>query len=313
MVAEEAAARAGEDLYDQTVADGRRRVRDVLRDIACGHLAGTPTGVHVDHASGLVFSPSHFTWMDTNHPAGSPRTGYPIEIQALWWRLLVLLDRLGADPAAGHAAWGQLAQQVRDTIDHRFWLEQRGWWSDCLHATAGTGAERAEADDALRSNALLVVTLGLDRGQRAQRCVQAAARHLVVPGALRSLAPLPVSPPLHVRDAAGHGLVDPHFPYRGRYEGDEDTSRKPAYHNGTAWTWPFPVFCEALLLAWGEDDAARRAARSYLGSIERLLAAGCLGHLPEIVDGDGPHHQRGCDAQAWGVTEALRVFHACNH
>ena len=38
------------------------------------------------------------------------------------------------------------------------------------------------------------------------------------------------------------------------------------------------------------------------------MNAGCLGHIPEIVDGDAPHLQRGCDAQAWGVTEALRVW-----
>jgi starch synthase (maltosyl-transferring) len=35
---------------------------------------------------------------------------------------------------------------------------------------------------------------------------------------------------------------------------------------------------------------------------------GCLGQLPEIVDGDAPHTQRGCDAQAWSATEAFRVW-----
>ena len=44
--------------------------------------------MRVDPASGLVWSPAHFTWMDTNHPAGSPREGYPVELQALWIRLL---------------------------------------------------------------------------------------------------------------------------------------------------------------------------------------------------------------------------------
>ena len=28
----------------------------------------------------------------------------------------------------------------------------------------------------------------------------------------------------------------------------------------------------------------------------------------EIIDGDSPHTQRGCDAQAWSVTECLRVW-----
>ena len=93
-----------------------------------------------------------------------------------------------------------------------------------------------------------------------------------------------------------------------RYEGDEDTRRKPAYHNGTAWTWTFPVFCEALARAWDFSPQAIAAAKAYLGSMERLMNEGCLGQIPEILDGDAPHQSRGCDAQAWGVTEALRVW-----
>ncbi|MFM7215077.1 MAG: amylo-alpha-1,6-glucosidase, partial [Verrucomicrobiota bacterium] len=50
------------------------------------------------------------------------------------------------------------------------------------------------------------------------------------------------------------------------------------------------------------------AARSYLASVDALLAGNCEGHLPEITDGDVPHTQRGCDAQAWGMTEVLRVW-----
>ena len=97
-------------------------------------------------------------------------------------------------------------------------------------------------------------------------------------------------------------------PNWGRYEGDKDTRRKPAYHNGTAWVWTFPTFCEALAVAWDHSPAAVAAARAYLGSIDRLLAAGCAEQLPEIVDGDAPHTPRGCDAQAWSVTETLRVW-----
>ena len=50
------------------------------------------------------------------------------------------------------------------------------------------------------------------------------------------------------------------------------------------------------------------AARSYLASTEKILNHGCLGQLPEILDGDAPHNQRGCDAQAWSATEVLRVW-----
>jgi glycogen debranching enzyme len=290
-----------------------RTLAHVLRGIACGYLRGTPNGIRVDAQSGLVWSPSHFTWMDTNHPAGTPREGYPVEIQALWIRLLRQLARLGSAPWEGRGeSWSDLARRAEKSLHDYFWLEDCGWYADVLLAGCDTPARTAPPSNALRSNCLLLGALGVDRHPRfparARSMVTAAARHLVIPGALRSLAPLMVIPPLAVYGNHGGLLNDPDHPYWPRYEGDEDTRRKPAYHNGTAWTWTFPSFCEALVRAYPGDARARAAARAYLGSVDRLLGEGCLGHLPEILDGDAPHLPRGCDAQAWGITEALRVW-----
>jgi predicted glycogen debranching enzyme len=260
----------------------------------------------MDEESGLIWSPAHFTWMDTNHPACTPREGYPVEIQALWIRLLWQVERLGVQPVA--ETWEGLARRAEASLERRFWLEDRGWLADVLVAKTGEGVSRGVVDDALRSNQLLAVSLGVLRGDRARRCVEAARRYLVVPGGVRSLAPLPVGLPLEIRGADGRLLNEPVRPYWGRYEGDEDTRRKPAYHNGTAWVWMLPVFCEALVRAWDGAPEAVMAAKGYLMSLEELLWAGCAGQLPEVLDGDAPHAQRGCDAQAWSVTEALRVF-----
>ena len=283
-----------------------RNIRDVLESIALNHIKGTPNGIRMDPASALVWSPTHFTWMDTNYPACTPREGYPVEIQALWIRLLRQLTRLSKPQE--RSRWEKLAGLAQASLEALFWRADKGYYADVLLAGRGQTAQEAVVDDSLRSNCLLVVSLGLCSGERAQRTVDAALGHLVVPGALRSLAPLPVSVPLANRGNDGRLLNDPKAPYKGRYEGDEDTQRKPAYHNGTAWTWTFPVFCEALARAWAFAPEAVTAARAYLGSMDRLLAEGCLGQLPEIVDGDIPHTQRGCDAQAWGATEALRVW-----
>jgi len=306
LVCEELAAKTGENFGALPADATGRTIGDVLRSIAENYLKGTPNGIRVDPESGLVFSPGHFTWMDTNHPAGTPREGYPIEIQALWIRLLRQLAVTGK-PAESER-WRELSGRALASIGKLFWLEDRGWYADVLLARAGQPAAQGTASDALRSNVLLLVSLGLAEGERAKRTVEAAARYLVVPGGLRSLAPLPVSVPLPVCGNDGRMLNDPRNPYWPRYEGDEDTRRKPAYHNGTAWTWTFPVFCEALARAWDFSPDAIKAACAYLGSVKRLMDEGCLGQIPEILDGDTPHAQRGCDAQAWSVTEVLRVW-----
>ena len=287
------------------VNENGRTIRDVLCSIAENYMRGTPNGIRMDADSALIWSPGHFTWMDTNFPAGTPREGYPIEIQALWIRLLQQLEKISEH--AERKKWSDLAARAIASLEKLFWLEECGYYADLLIAKNGQSAAEAKVDAALRGNYLFAVSLGLVTGEHAKRCVEAAQKYLVVPGALRSLAPLPVSVPLPIyRD--GQLLNNPVEPYWPRYEGDEDTRRKPAYHNGTAWTWTFPIFCEALARAWDFSPEAVTAAKAYLGSMEQLMNEGCLGQVPEILDGDAPHAQRGCDAQAWGVTEALRVW-----
>lgn len=304
-VVEEATAHHAPERLHQPIHSNGPSLLQVVRNLIQGHLDGAPNGVRVDPESALVWSPAHFTWMDTNHPAGTPREGYPVEIQALWITGLRFLARVDTSDAG---RWQSLADRAWSSFARLFWNDELGWFADVLHAPGYAPASRAVADTALRCNALLPITLGLATEVQARRCVDAAQRHLLVPGALRSLAPLPVSPPLPIRAADGHLLNDPTHPYWGRYEGDEDSRRKPAYHNGTGWTWFLPIFCEAFAQAWNHRPEAIRAARAVLTTATDLLPVGCIGHLPEIIDGNAPHTQRGCDAQAWSITECLRVW-----
>lgn len=308
LACEELVTATGPEFLRQAVPGRDRTVIDVLMSVARHYLAGTPNGIRVDPASGLVWAPAHFTWMDTNHPACTPREGYPIEIQALWIRLLEFLARVAPMFGLDQQEWLAPARRARAALEELFWLDDKGWYADVLLAGPGQPAASAVRDDALRPNFLLAIALGILCGPRARRAVEAARNWLLVPGAVRSLAPMRVQTPLIIRGPDGQVLGDPQFPYRGRYEGPEDTSRKPAYHNGTAWCWLLPVFCEALAEAWPHDPTALHTARAYLGSVELLIQKGCLGHLPEICDGDAPHTQRGCDAQAWSVAETLRVL-----
>ena len=256
-------------------ADGRRASKDGMGPLldACesivdNYMKGTPNGIHVDGRSGLVWSPSHFTWMDTNYPACTPRVGYPVEVQALWISALRFLGR------------DELAARAKASVERLFKWEHG--YRDCLAAPNGESAEDAVPEDTIRPNQLFLVTLGVTDDSSILR----ATEELLVPGGIRSLN-------------AGHPL------YRGVYAGDEDTSRKPAYHNGTAWAWPFPLYAEALAAT---KACPREVALSLLAGAVENLNEGCVGHMSEIADGDSPHAQKGCAAQAWSVSELLRVW-----
>jgi glycogen debranching enzyme len=290
-----------DDFLDETCGD--RTLGQILLSIGQSYMTRTPNGIYMDPDSGLIFSPVHFTWMDTDHPAGTPRQGYPIEIQALWYAALKVLAAV--DSEKNRTKWRQLSTRVQASIIDLFWQSDPGFLADCRHGSPGQSAGEAVADDALRPNQLLAITLGAVDDAAICRRILTACEELLVPGAIRSLADRPVSHPIKIvhQDQI---LNNPHQPYQGIYSGDEDTRRKPAYHNGTAWTWQFPSFCEAWVQVYG--SAGRSTALSWLTSGVRLLESGCLGHIPEVLDGDAPHTPRGCDAQAWGASELLRVW-----
>lgn len=293
--------------YDflDTVVRQDQTFRDILERLAAGIIKGTPNGITCDPESMLIFSPSHFTWMDTNYPAGTPREGYPIEIQALWFAALSFLAKISADPVRAED-WRQKASAVQKSILRFFPLGKCGYLSDCLHCKPGTPAAQAVADDHLRPNQLLAITLGAITDHAINVNILKWTETLLIPGAIRSLADQKTEYALPVNGAGGQRLNDPHHPYFGRYEGDEDTRRKPAYHNGTAWTWLFPSYSEAFYMTYGEFGKAK--AKSYLSSMILQMDGGCIMQLPEILDGDYPHQPRGCDAQAWGMTEFYRVW-----
>lgn len=282
---------------------GSRTIRRILFSIGDAYMDGTPNGIRMDPESGLIFSPAHFTWMDTNYPAGTPREGYPIEIQALWYRAVSFLA--GIDHSKYSSKWKKAALRVRSSILEFYFLQDERYLADCLHAGPGMPARQADPDDALRPNQLLAVTLGAVSDPGVCRKIVAACEELLIPGAIRSLADRPVRRPLII-EHHGKFLIDPKHPYQGQYSGDEDTKRKPAYHNGTAWTWMFPSYCEAWVKAYGKKS--KNAALDLLASSAQLITEGCIGHVPEILDGDFPHKHRGCDAQAWGASEILRVW-----
>ena len=146
----------------------------MLTSIAENYARGTPNGIRMDADSALIWSPSHFTWMDTNYPAGTPREGYPVEIQVLWIRLLRLLEKISTKPE--QKKWRDLADHATASFEKLFWLEEKGWFADVLLGGPRVIARDAVRDDALRSNCLFAVSLGLVTGERAQTLRRSRAK-----------------------------------------------------------------------------------------------------------------------------------------
>lgn len=262
-----------------------RELLPTLAEIVAEHRRGTRYGIQLDPADGLLRAGQpgvQLTWMDAKVGdwVVTPRIGKPVEVNALWLNALGAMAgfarRLG-QPADAYEA---LAAQARASFG-RFWNPARGYCYDLLDGPDGD-------DGSLRPNQIFAVSLPdsplAPEQQRA--VVDACERHLLVPCALRSLAP-----------------DDPQ--YQGFYGGPQ-LERDGAYHQGTAWGWLLGPFVLAHLRVYG--DPARASA--FLEPVARHLAEAGVGSISEIFDGDAPYAPRGCIAQAWSVAEVLRAWAA---
>ncbi|MBR2509339.1 MAG: glycogen debranching enzyme N-terminal domain-containing protein [Lentisphaeria bacterium] len=280
-----------------------RTLMECMESIVQNYIAGTPNGIKADAETLLIYSPPHFSWMDTNYPAATPREGYPIEIQALWYHALAFLGRFKKE-------YFVMAEKVAENFEKYFYRRDLKRYSDCIHVCNGFAPVcDGTADDHIRPNQLFAVTLGLVKSQERMFDIIRNCERLIIPGSIRSLADRPVEYELKV-ELSGQLLNNPAKPYCGSYNGPEDTCRKAAYHNGTAWGWVFPSYCEALYIAGGER--CRRKALLLLLSAVSVLENGVPGQLPEIIEGNYPHRAGGCPAQAWSMSEFGRVYHLLN-
>ena len=254
------------------------------------HLAGTMYGIKADDDDGLLQAgdaQTQLTWMDAKigDTAFTPRWGKPVEIQALWFNALMETAHLARqfnDPnTAGICIeWGR---KVAASFPDAFWNSAEGCLYDYINSEGKDGS--------VRPNQALVVSLPHRLLPVAQESsvIACVAADLITPHGLRTLSP---------RDSR----------YRGRYEGDQ-WARDSAYHQGTAWAWPIGAFLEGFLRVNGHNAEAKMQVRAWLAPLIAHLDEAGLGSISEIFDGDAPNEPRGCFAQAWSVSEVLRLWH----
>ena len=265
----------------------RKELYQPLAGILEWHERGTRYGIGLD-TDGLLHAGQaglQLTWMDAKVGdwVVTPRMGKPVEIQALWYNALRVMERL-ATGFADHtqaAHYATLAERAQARFREVFWNEEAG----CLYDVVTDGGP----DRSIRPNQIFAISLPhpvLDQ-HLALRVLEVVEWELLTPYGLRTLSP---------RDSN----------YRGRCWGDQK-ARDSAYHQGTVWPWLLGAFLTAYVKVHGDSQEARQRADRFLDPLRAHHWKAGLGQISEIFDGDPPHQPGGCIAQAWSVAEVLRT------
>lgn len=258
-----------------------------LKEIISAYEKGTDFSIYMED-DGLIHAGSgldQITWMDVRVGdwVATPRHGKPVEINALWYNALRIMESLCEKFDEDASAYRTRANQVKESFNAKFWDSS----NQCLFDVV----DGDEPDDHIRPNQIYAVSLpfSLLPEEQEKAVVALVEKELFVGCGLRSLAP-------------------DHPDYHGIYCGAL-AKRDAAYHQGTAWGFLLGGFFSAYMKVNHHSSSAAENAIRMLEPVRKHLSdSGCIGSISEIFDGDAPHNPRGCYAQAWSVGEVLRCY-----
>lgn len=289
----------------------------LLADCISHYTEGTAHGIRLDPTDGLLqigASESPLTWMNAlvYHTPVTPRTGKPVEINALWYHALCLMNewsQLLYRRERIHYVPQQYAEQskiARLNFNRRFWYHEGHYLYDLIDGPEGN-------DRRLRPNQLLAISLNhpiLD-AQHYAAVLNTVTQHLLTPYGLRTLA---------------RSEQD----YRGQFTMNEEELQR-TLHQGAAWPWLIGPYIDTLLRV--EGQAAQSAGElapvmvysehqkqylwhrglQILEPFRQHMLQDMLGTISSTYSGDPPHQSGPRLASAMSIGEILRTYKMLAH
>jgi predicted glycogen debranching enzyme len=257
-----------------------------LKSIIEYHEIGTEFQIHQDD-DGLIAHGSRLTWMDASieGEAVTPRSGKAVEVQALWYNALRIVQLLAKrfNETSLEEKYSSMADRVSKSFNEKFWNSQRNCLFDVLEDTV--------VDLSLRPNQIIAASLDFTMldNERSTKIVDFVQEQFLTPCGLRTLS-------------RGDSR------YKGTYAGSMKL-RDQAYHNGAVWPWLLGPFVKAYVKTGKPIKNSEFDLDNLIPSFfEKQIYEAGLGVVSEIFDGDPPHTPRGCISQAWSVAEPLRAY-----
>jgi predicted glycogen debranching enzyme len=260
-------------------------IMPTLKNIIKYYKEGTDFNIHMD-TDGLIIAGSdldQITWMDVRvgEFVVTPRHGKPVEINALWYNALKIMELLCEHNNEDSSSYSTLAQKVKDSFNKRYFNEE----TNCLYDVLD------ENDPSVRPNQLYAISLPfkiLDK-EAAKKIVEVCKAELYVKYGIRSLS-----------------YKDPRF--KPKYEG-KLWDRDMAYHMGTSWGFIVGAYIDSYAYVNDYSDESLNELLNVVKEYQTHMNEYCLNGIAEIFDGLEPDCSRGCSNQAWSIGELLRAYY----
>ena len=282
--------------YQFVMQDIYPKMENIIENYAKG-IDLDNNNIYMD-TDGLIVSGTENTqntWMDAKYAgiAVTPRNGKAVEINAMWYNALKIMQELATSNNEADKAkkYEKMATKCKKSYQNQFYNKRR----KCLYDVLG--------DSKIRPNQLFALSLTypvLDAtSEEARNMFETVTKKLLNNYGLKSLA---------------KGEEN----YVEVYEGD-GCRRDFSYHQGITWTWLLGPYYNALKrLATSSKTKKDKTKyeeqlKEFVDSVTKTFSKeinerGCVGSIAEIYDSKRPYAPKGAFAQAWSVAEVFRII-----
>ena len=281
--------------YDFVKENIYEKLKEIIENYKNGiDLDGN--NIYIDE-DGLMFSGTprtQNTWMDAKicDYVVTPRNGKVVEINALWYNALKTMEALAKrfNEKEVSEMCKKMAKKHQKVFEEKFYNEAKKSMYDVL------------GDGKIRPNQLFSIATTYPvinpASYTGKTIFETARKKLLTKCGLRTLA----------KDEEG---------YISEYSGDS-YKRDMSYHQGISWVWLLGLYADSLEnIIDSEKDRIEK--EKYIIEKEKfennifetfkkeLYNKDCIGSISEVYDSKMPYKPGGTCAQAWSVSEILKI------
>ncbi len=278
-------------------------VKEKLYDILKNVIYHFENGIDLDENNiymdkdGLISAGTEntqLTWMDAkvSNFAVTPRNGKAVEVNSLWYNALKTVENLANkfEDKEAEKEYKELAKKVRTNFNKKFYNEK----NKCLYDVLGNNEIRPNQLFALSTTyPVMILTNG-----KAKEMLKTVTKELYTKYGLATLSS---------KDKK----------YIAIYEGD-GFKRDMSYHQGITWPWLAGLYIASYkTVINNEKDKTEKKKlekeyekiiNNYQKNFTHSMKEGCLGSISELYDSKMPYEPKGAFAQAWSVSEVIKIM-----
>ena len=260
-------------------------------------------GINVDDSNifmdkdGLISAgtpETQLTWMDAKvgNFAVTPRNGKAVELNSLGYNALKVVANLAEkfDDKKVQEEYEKLAKKVRTNFNKKFYNEK----NKCLDDVIGSEEIRPNQLYALATTYPVMILTN----EKAKEMLRTVTKELYTKYGLATLS-----------------KKDPK--YIAVYEGD-GFRRDMSYHQGITWPWLAGLYVESFKTIIKNEknktekkkleEEYEKIISNYKKSFTQAMKEGALGTISELYDSKPPYLPKGAFAQAWSVSEVIKIM-----